>query len=187
MSLTQFSAIGTPSESNADESRDTAPAKRDDAPEGYEDGGPEFNERRFDSSSELKGLSKRNVPGDVHGIIKYEPERAAQYIPDYTATIDSGIAQQGTAAQRELSGAWGHGTISYTDSIDPLIRDGAGLGGEYFVPNDKAPAQYGAGQYMSSPVREFDYGMAAQKLAAQNSRKAYQGTNYAAWLNGGGI
>jgi hypothetical protein len=107
---------------------------------------------------------------------------------DYNGLIDRQVSTSGTAAAREASGQWGHGTASYAIGIEPVgdLQDGHKFGNEYF---ERVPRgiQAGAGNYMSPAAGTADQntkgGVAA--LGKDNARKAATAALYNTFWNGG--
>ena len=127
---------------------------------------PEWNEIQTDDSGELVGLSPRMVAGDTHDIEKYAP------IIDtfnHNRIIDDQVSSSGTAAAREASGVQGHGTMQWTESLEPVIRDGGAYGNDYFAA-DPVDIQSGAGEYMSPDLQGNNHW--ASRVAAANAEKA---------------
>jgi hypothetical protein len=114
---------------------------------------PEFNEVIV-SPVPHAGLSTHQVASQWN-----EPE---QYVPGWSgnanvtpsfARINEPQASAGTAAGREMAGAFGHGTVAFAQGIEPVIRPGAVFGGSYFAvngdPTDRQDGvQRGMGSYM---------------------------------------
>lgn len=135
---------------------------------------PGWNQFASDKDPALVGLSPRQMSGDVHESQQYRPFWLALSQIDYEARIDGQVSSSGTAASRENVGQYGHGTAEYTESIEPLIRDGAAYGNDYFVRGG-AVIQDGAGAYMASPVPDVDWQGVSQAIGVKRSRQAYAG------------
>jgi hypothetical protein len=144
---------------------------------------PEFNEIDTDESGELVGLSPRLVGSDTIDTAKYPPWWAPFATKNHNAVIDNQVATSGTAAGREMAGEQGHGTMQYAIGIEPVIREGASYGNDYFITHD-AEIQDGAGNYMNPTFADDWANAVAQSVAVGNSRDAYNDSLYAAFLGG---
>ncbi len=165
------------------EVRSTLDPIRDDAQLAEQDAPPDWNERDSDESGELMGLAPR-----VAGSFTENIEKSAPLAPDlatmnHNAVIDNQVATSGTAAARELTGQRGHGTMQYAVGIDPLIRDGAAFGNDYFKAHDPG-IQDGMGAYMSPPDQDNWQSSVAASMAERRSREAYMSTLYANYYAG---
>lgn len=136
--------------------------------------GPQWNQFDSDKDPALVGLSPRQLGPDVHAGVQYAPFWSGLASNDYEARIDDQVSSSGTAAAREVAGQFGHGTAEYSESIEPVIREGAAYGSDYFV---RTPAliQGPAGSYLGSPVPDVDWQGVSQAVYVQNSRAAYTG------------
>lgn len=144
---------------------------------------PEFNEFDTDESGELVGLSPRVVIGPTDDTQKYAPWWARLADEPHNIIVDRQVASSGTAAAREMNGEQGHGTMQYTESLEPVIRDGARFGNDYFVANEMV-AQEGAGSYMTPPDTDNWLVAVAADRADRQSRQAFMSTQYRAFLGG---
>jgi hypothetical protein len=144
---------------------------------------PEFNEIDTDESGQLLGLAPREVGSDTVDTDKYQPWWAAAASTPHNILVDEQVASSGTAAARELAGQQGHGTMQYALGIEPVIRDGAAFGNDYFLSHD-ATIQDGAGDYMN-PLGDDNWANAvAQSVGTANSRDAFNDSLYASFLGG---
>lgn len=141
---------------------------------------PEFNEIDTDESGQLVGLSPRVMAGDTTDSQQYSPWWA-DLMQDHNAIIDEQVSSSGTAAKRELAGEQGHGTLQYTQSMEPVIRAGAAFGNDYFLSNP-AVIQDGAGDYMNPMASDSFANAIAQSQATLASRKAYNDSLFADFL-----
>jgi len=138
---------------------------------------PDWNELDTDESGELIGLSPRQVSGNTHDSERYLPWWTAKASTNLNKITDEQVASSGTAAAREMAGIQGHGTLQYTETIEPIIREGAKFGNDYFTALPSV-IQEGAGEYMT-PVQESNwYSAVAQSAAVDGQRKASQATLY---------
>lgn len=133
---------------------------------------PQWNELDTDNDPALVGLSPRQLSGDVNESKQYAPFWSGLAQQDFTAPIDEQIASSGTAAKREVAGQFGHGTAEYTLSLEPVIREGAAYGNDYFM---RTPAliQEPAGAYMASPIPDVDWQGVAAQIGESRSRDAF--------------
>lgn len=159
------------------EARSTVEPIRNDNQDSEADSPPEWNELDTDESGELVGLSPREVGSDTTDIVKYRPWWAPLATAEHNEIIDRQVASSGTAAQREIMGQQGHGTMQYAQGIEPVIRDGAAYGNDYFVFRQH-DIQQGMGDYMTPEVGDQWNAIAAQADAIAASRKAYQSTQW---------
>lgn len=145
---------------------------------------PDWNELDTDESGQLMGLSPRGVGSDTHDTVKYVPWWTQLASAVYNIVIDRQVASSGTAAAREETGIQGHGTMQYEVGIEPIIRDGAAFGNDYFASHP-AGIQEGAGRYMQpDPTANNWATQVAAANAAKSSRQAYQSTLYKQFLEG---
>lgn len=158
------------------EVRSTVEPVRTDPQNAENDSPPDWNEKESDESGQLVGLSPR-----VEGAYTVDSE---QYVrPDlflegspYNWDIDKQVSSSGTAAAREAAGEWGHGTLQYADSIDPL-NPAQHYGNERFL-SQPLTANEGSGAYMTPVIEDQWLQQVAQASAAQRSRAAYNSTLY---------
>lgn len=153
--------------------RDDGPAEMPNA--------PEFNEIETDQSGELTGLAQRNLAGDTTVIEKYSPWWLAKASSLFNAPIDEQVSSSGTAAAREAEGQSGHGTMQFTQSIDPVLHDGMVMGNDYFQSNPM-DVQEGAGSYMTPTDVDNFANALNQARGTDNSRLAAQSSLYSAFL-----
>jgi len=175
-------AIAAPMDESA--VRSTLEPVRTDGELAEQQHAPDWNEHDTDESGQLKGLSPRTVGSDTIDTAKYVPwwTRAASAL--HNVFIDQQVASSGTAAAREEAGQQGHGTMQYAIGIEPVIRDGAAFGNDYFASHE-AGIQDGAGSYMQPDPSQNNWAtQVAAANARNNSRKAYQSTLYKNFLEG---
>lgn len=142
---------------------------------------PEYNELDTDESGELTGLAKREVGSDTRDSEQSAPFWAALATADHNTIVDSQVATSGTAAKRENAGQFGHGTMQYALGIEPVIREGARFGNDYFTSNE-ADIQDGAGSYMTPPDQDNWLSAVAAANAEKSSREAFRATQYARFM-----
>lgn len=175
------SAMGVPQDDSV--VRSTIEPVRTDGETAEQTAPPDWNQFDTDESGQLTGLSPRVAGSDTHDTEKYVPwwTRLASYA--HNILVDEKIASSGTAARREETGQQGHGTMQYAVGIEPVIRDGAAYGNDYFVTAPK-DIQEGMGAYMTPPNQDNWLQGLAQANATKDSRKAYQATLYQSLLTG---
>lgn len=144
---------------------------------------PDFNEFESDESGQLTGLAPRVVGADVTDSSQYRPGWLGLASDQKNIIIDQQISTSGTAAKREEAGQAGHGTMFFEQSLQPVIRDGAAFGNDYFTVGDTS-IQEGAGLYMTPPSNDHFLQAVLAAQAGEDSRKAYQGSLYSSFLNG---
>lgn len=159
------------------------PVRTDGPSESNEE--PRWNEFDADNSPQLVGLTPRQKSGDVNESAQYVPFWIALAQQDFESRIDDQVSSSGTAAKREAAGSQGHGTMEYTKSIEPVIREGGFYGNDYFTVNPLG-SQEGAGNYMSADATmDNDWLGVAQATGVRASRAAYDSTLYGQWLENG--
>jgi hypothetical protein len=148
-----------------EDARETVePVRTDDAGAEWQHA-PDWNEVETDSSPQLLGLSPRLKGSDTIDSVKSVPWWTALASNDYESVID-----------RQVSSS-GHGTMQYAIGIEPVIRDGAAFGNDYFVSHDR-DIQDGAGSYMTPDPNGDWLNVVAAANARKASRQAYQASLY---------
>lgn len=140
----------------------------------------EYNAVVLDNTPELTGLSRTTPGADNTPSRRNAPPG---YESDWSSIIDNQVASSGTAAAREQSGVRGHGTMAYDASIEPTMRDGARLGGDYFLSNNM-PVQDGATNQMNPAVQDNLWASSAQAFAIKQARAANNATLYSQMVGG---
>lgn len=147
---------------------------------------PDTNELRTDPQTD-GGLTTHNLSSYVVPREFYHPNIGdANSWGRTQEALNSSISTVGSAAQREASGDWGHGTLPYLVGIEPTIN-GTAFNETYF--DARTPdIQEGAGAYMT-PARQTDDIVAAQTLAqSRRNARAAARSQYNEWhasRNGG--
>lgn len=164
-----------------DEVRNTTEPIRADSP-AEDRAAPNWNEFRTDETGQVTGpTAARMLASDTKDSVQYEPWWTQLAQQNHNELIDNQVSSSGTAAAREAAGIQGHGTAQYAIGIEPVIREGAAFGSDYFTAYE-AGANPLAGAYMT-PVDIDNSGRAAvASHAQQNAREAYAGL-YDAFLN----
>lgn len=158
----------------------TAPVTPD-APPAMAENAPDFNEVETDRNPML-GMATRQLASTWHDSQKYAPGwiDAVSNGTEHNAIVNRQVSSSGTAAQRESSGQFGHGTMAFAEGIEPVIRDGAQFGNEYFKTNDRS-IQDTAGDYMTTPP-----GMdqnTSEKVSATGKNESRQAVQSSAYKN----
>lgn len=130
---------------------------------------PDFNTAEHDIDTE-GGLTSRAVADYYHPKVKYAPP-VGNANTDFTAEVDSTISTKGTAAERELAGQFGHGTMPYAESIEPTIREGGAFDNIYFAAG-KTPVQDGTMDYMTAARFADDQTAANMQSSSAAATKA---------------
>lgn len=161
--------VGIPSDQKL--VRSTVEGVDPEAPPAVEKDAPEFNEVERDTAPHV-GLRESNLASHWIPSRQYAPGWAgtAQVTPSF-ALLNERQATQGLAAEREMNGEFGHGTMGYAIGLEPTIREGGAYGNDYFVA-DRPGIQPGMGTYME-PGPGFDRAISAA-AAAQGARDAHE-------------
>lgn len=168
--------------------RSTATPVDKTAPAAMESNAPAWNEIAETDGNPNLGIVNRTVAS--HWV---EGQQSAPFwsaeVDDqaqHNLIIDRQVSSSGTAAQREASGQFGHGTASYAIGIEPQgdLRDGGKLGNDYFSAG-KPDIQSTSGDYMTVPPG-YDGAVSAQVAMAGKDASRDSGAGiYDAWWKGG--
>lgn len=117
----------------------TFPVSPADAP-AVEPHTPEMESVESDPNPNLgmvtRGLAPYYIPSE-----KYAPFWAddVDQAHNHNDIINRQVSSSGTAAQRELAGQYGHGSMPIAKGIEPVqdLRDGGSYGNDYFVSHPK--------------------------------------------------
>jgi len=163
------------------EVRSTVTPSTPDAPAAEAAGAPDWNEVETDPTPHT-GLATRQVASDWHESEKYAPGWASTANPTESfASVNSRIDSAGTAAAREMAGQFGHGTMGFAVGIEPVLRDGAAFGADYFAVDERG-AQEGIENQLSAPLGVDRDDVSAQAAMAKGAaRDATAASTYAAW------
>jgi hypothetical protein len=156
--------------------RSTVTVVSHDDPPAVSDHAPEFNEHETDPDT-AGGLTTRQLGSHVIPSVRYPPA-IGNADENLFKVINEQVSSSGTAAARELTGQWGHGTLKVVEGIEPTIRDGDQFGADYFVSTPRPDAGSGSQLTPSQPA-DPDTLAAAQATGIANARAAY-GAFYAA-------
>jgi hypothetical protein len=154
--------------------RATTEPVRVDAPADVDPAAPENISEVVVATTPHAGISTAQVASHWIEGEQHAPGWAdqAQVGPSFSR-INDNQAVLGTAASREMSGEFGHGSASYAMALEPVLRDGAVFGQDYFAA-DHPGIQPAAGRYMES-LQERDVAAAnagRASLAAGNAAVA---------------
>lgn len=157
---------------------DAAPAVQKDA--------PEIGEVETDSNPNLSGLATRQLASQWVDGEQFTPAWLGNVDADSvnSAIIDGQVSSSGTAAAREASGVFGHGSMSYAIGIEPVqgLSPGGQFGNNYFAA-DRPGIQSTSGAYMSSPPGyDKDVTALVSDTTKRNARYAKEASLYASWL-----
>jgi len=138
------------------------------APPAVEAAPPEYNDAGTDPDTE-GGLTTRQLASYVRPSQQYPLPEESNANTDFASRINDQVSTSGTAAAREASGQWGHGTMQVIEGIEPA-QQGI-FGDEYFAAErpefrsetDLSPAQ----------PADPDTLAQAQATGVANSRDAY--------------
>jgi len=173
-------SFGTPAPVDADEIQSTVTTVQADEPPAESPDSPDWNETETDPDTE-GGLTSRQLASHVVPPLQYVPH-IGDANDDPNSIVNRQVSTSGTAAAREMTGRWGHGTLKVVQGIEPTIREGDRLGADYFIGHELPD---NAGGNAMSPAQAADPAAqaAAQRGAADNSRAAVQASQYNAWYN----
>jgi|SRR6478735_171470 len=183
----QLTGTGVP----ADEKvvRNTATPVYHDAPPAMQTDLPEQSHIETDTNPDL-GMVNRQKGSHWTDRFRSRPN----WIPEvdnqteYNAIVDRQVSSSGTAAAKEATGEWGHGTIPYAVGIEPVgdLRDGGKMGNEYFKTNVRNIQDTSDNTMMSTPPG-LDRSVTGTVMAEGkvNARKAAMAAAYDAYWNGG--
>lgn len=163
--------------------RATTEAVDPNAPPAEMEGAPEFNEVETDPNPNI-GLENRQLASDWHASQQYPPSWASRANPTESfAYVNERIDKVGTAAQREMSGQFGHGTMAFAYGIEPVIREGGQFGADYFAVDPRL-IQEAAGSYMMPELgQDHDAVSATAGEAVRDAKNAGASGQYAAWYS----
>jgi hypothetical protein len=168
--------------------RSTAQPVEKDAPAAMESDTPQWNEPAETDQNPNLGLVNRTVASHwVEG--EQSPpfwQSSVDQQVEHNALVDSRISTAGTAAAREASGEFGHGTLSYAVGIEPTsdLREGGKFGNEYFSAG-KPDIQSTMNNEMSVPPGYDQMTTAKVNQTGKDAMRQASGSPYDAWWNQG--
>jgi len=164
--------------------RSTTAIVDQDAPAAEQSNAPDFNEIETDTNPYL-GLTSRQKASFVIPSEQYVPATIGA-TDSYEAGIERinrQVSSSGTAAAREASGEWGHGTIKAVEGIEPTIVDGQQYG-DTFAKMTPVESQNGVSQYMTPADRADRETIAAMAATGKsNAAQAQRASQYAAYYD----
>lgn len=161
--------------------RSTTEAIQVDGPAAEMEGAPQFNEVETDANPSL-GMVTRQLASDWHASEQYVPSWANRSNPTSSfGYVNEKVDSDGTAARREMTGEFGHGTMGYAIGIEPVIREGGQFGADYFAVDPRL-IQETAGDYMGVvSTQDHDAISATAGQAVRNAKDAGAAGQYASW------
>lgn len=171
MSTLLYGMQRTPIPTDEAKVRSTVTVVQADAPASEAPHTPDVNEKLSDTETE-GGLTSRDLAPHV-ATHRERPSTLPHAFAHsrHDEDVNERVSSDGTAAAREASGEWGHGTIYATEGIEPTIHDGHRFGADYFVTHPRAASH--AGAYLT-PAETSDPAIRAraQAGATANAREA---------------
>lgn len=165
--------------------RTTATPVDHNAPAAMAPNAPDRNEVETDTNPTL-GMVNRQLASTWHEPQKYPPSwgPSVSDSDQYNAIVDKQVSSSGTAAAREMTGQFGHGTIAFAEGIEPVadLVDGGAMTNTYFSA-EKPAVNSVSGDYMSVPPGMDRAAVTAtQAVGKSEARKAAMQSAYAAYL-----
>lgn len=161
--------------------RSTTDTVDKDAPAETQAAAPDFNQIEL-SGNERGGLSPNQLSSHVVPTSKYVP-LPSNTNTDFAAPINHQVSSSGTAAAREQSGYWGHGTMQIAEGIQPQIYDGMQFKEEYFTATKLMP-QGTTTDYLVPPSNDPVTLAMEASLGRKRAAQAQRAGQYSAWVNG---
>lgn len=181
---TQLLSLNNADVVDTDESdvRSTVTVVDNDAIPAVADSAPDTNEVQTDPDTG-GGLTAHAIAPAVTPSAKAAVDPSGNANTDYAAPINRQVSTSGTAAEREASGEWGHGTLKIVEGIEPVVTHGsdAVFDNVYFSAGDRT-VQEGVTDYMT-PARYPDAADADGRAAQEASRQAAEAALYARFIN----
>lgn len=172
-----------PLESDAEKVRSTITVVDDSQPASVADDRPSFNRTETDPETE-GGLTPHQVAPFVTPSERYVNPMLAEANIDHNRIVNDQVSTSGTAAAREAAGQWGHGTMGYADSVEPLYSEAdLGMGEAYF---DADRPDFGSADRASGVQADASADPASKVAAARaeaNARAAAEASQYAAFYH----
>ena len=159
--------------------RSTVTVVSNDEPVAMQEHSPDFNETDTDPDTG-GGLTTRQLASHVRPTERYAPSTGDSNV-DHNAIVNTQVSSSGTAAAKELTGQWGHGTLSITEGLEPVLVDGHAFTEDYFKAPERSP-QADVTDYMTASTNG-DPGTTSQAQATgeANARQAVEASQYAAF------
>ena len=140
---------------------------------------PDYNET-FTDPDTGGGLTSRQVASHVVPSVQYVP-LTGDANDDHNAIVNRQVSTSGTAAAKELTGRWGHGTLMSVQGIEPAIVDGQQFTEDYFKAPERTTQEDVRNMMTPAANSEPDTMAAAQTLGEANARAAVNASQYAAF------
>lgn len=161
--------------------RSTVTTVQADAPASMAPAAPDVNQFESDPLTE-GGLTGHQLASKVTAPEHYAPPAGnANDAAQMFGRVNDAISTSGTAAARESAGQWGHGTLTVTEGIEPVLPDGTRFTEQYFAAGQRN-VQDTAGTYMTAAAQVDATRAAAQAAGADAARKAVSDSQYNAFL-----
>jgi hypothetical protein len=144
------------------------------------DSSPDVNEV-MTAKHEDGGLTTNTLASHIVPTERYTPIITNADQDLFTAT-NKQISSSGTAAAKELSGEWGHGTFKVVEGIEPTIVPGTEFDNVYFKANSGV-LQGSAGEMMSATISDPSVTGLVEQTRRVKAAQAAQGPLYAAFYD----
>lgn len=152
-----------------------------EAPAAVQDSAPDYNEFNSDKR-ESGGLSTNTLASHVIPTEKYAPLVTNASEDLFTAT-NKQVSSSGTAAAKELTGEWGHGTFKVVEGIEPTIVDGTQFDNLYFKAN-AGVLQGAAGDMMAASISDPEVTGLVEQVRRRKAAESATGSMYQAMVDG---
>lgn len=150
------------------EVRSTMTVVDNNTPSAAETEAPDWNETSSDPDSE-GGLTTHQESAYRVPSVRSVPAVIGTAQNTGVNDVNARISSSGTAAAREAVGIRGHGTMNFSQSIEPTFPDGHQLGGDYFaLERNRAVSDMMSPAALPDPATAA----AAQATATANARDA---------------
>lgn len=168
--------------------RATATPVYQDKPAAVQQDTPVQNQVQTDSDPNL-GMESRQLASHWTEGVQSAPFWGAD-VAGYTETtrvINEQVSTSGTAAQREMAGQFGHGSLSYAVGIEPVkdLTQGGKMTNDYFVRTDRIIQDTADNTMMTPGIQSTDVKAQISERGKRNARNAAAAGMYAQFWNGG--
>ncbi len=168
---------------NSDKARATTANLSDSEPAEL-DHAPEYNEHNGDTNPDLPGIANRQLAGDWHNPERGSAFYASNASAQHNESVNAQVASSGNAANSETRGDKGPGTVAYALSLEPVIRDGARYGSDYFAVEEHDPQSMVGVQPNMQLDRQEIASVGAEAASRSNSANNNVSDLYAAYVRG---
>lgn len=168
--------------------RNTATPVEVDGEAAEQEAAPSWNQPHETDTNPNLGMVNRQLGSHTIAMQRFVPSwlNEVNSNADANDIVNRQVSSSGTAAAREASGTWGHGTLLVTEGIEPVagLVDGGRMSNEYFTANDPE-IQSSAGNFMTQPPG-YDHTVPAlvAGVGKTAARTAAQSSLYNAYLFG---